>query len=110
MRSNKPERVGEILARLKQTTALGRQLDQAKVWEHWGEVAGTELFQHTRPHRIKQDTLYIEADSAVWMHKAAYHKWEIIERINRLVGYGLIGEVFVTLSPEADPPLSQYGG
>ena len=102
MRSSKPQSVGEILAKLAKKSGLGKQLEQAKIWEHWPDIAGASLRTHGRPQSVKDKTLIIEVDSAVWMNKYAYFKWEILKRVNRLAGKELISDVFFVLAPEED--------
>lgn len=98
LRGNKPQSVGEILAKLAKKTGLGKQLEQAQIWEHWPEIAGASLHIHGRPQSVRDKTLTIEVDSTVWMNKYAYFKWEILKRINRLAGKELISDVFFVLS------------
>ena len=93
--------MGDILAGLKKATGLGKQLKQAQIWEQWARLAGEHLSKHGRPQRIRDKTLFVEADSPVWMHKYSYRKWDIIKRVNRLAGGELISDIFIVL-PEDD--------
>jgi predicted nucleic acid-binding Zn ribbon protein len=102
LRSSKPQSVGEILARLVKKTGLGRRLEQAKIWEHWPEIAGPSLYAHGRPHSIKDKTLTVEVDSTVWMNKYAYFKWDILKRANLLAGKELVSDVFFVLAPDEE--------
>lgn len=103
MAAKDPRGVGEILESLKTSTKLGLHLDEAKIWERWPEIAGDTLMPRGRPLRIKDGCLTIEVESAVWMHKYAYSKKKIIDRINRLTGESLVTDVFLCLSPEEEP-------
>ena len=98
-REEEPQSIGEILAKIKKHTRVGKQLEQARIWERWPELAGP-LAGHGQPRTIKDNVLYIEAQSTVWMHKFAYHKWDIINRINRLTGQELVDDVFLVLADE----------
>ena len=100
MKSNKPQSVGQILTKLLKKTGLGKQLQQAKIWQHWPEIAGPDLHTRGRPRSVKDNTLIIEVDSTVWMNKYAYFKWEIMKRINRLAGRELVSDVFFVLAGE----------
>ena len=109
--ASKPTGVGDILASLKRTTPLGKRLKEAQIWQQWPSLAGTRLCTHGHPAAVKDKTLHIEAYSAVWVSKFAYHKWEIIGRVNRMAGQELISDIFVTLArdetedaPEQEPP------
>lgn len=95
--------VGDILARLKTTGTLGKQLELAQIWEHWTELAGEQLSLHGQPYTVKDGQLRVRADSTVWMHKYSFHKWKIIRRINRMARKELIHDLFVTLKPEEEP-------
>ena len=107
-KDDRPKTVGEILGHLKKTSPLGKQLDQAKIWQRWPELAGEPLWMHGRPLGFRENTLYVEADSAVWMHKFAYRKWDIIGRVNRMAGHELISELFIVLKDEDSDLPSQH--
>ena len=103
MKKNKPESVGDILAKLVKTTPLGRQIEEAHIWTWWPDIAGPALAGHGRPHAVHDGKLTIEVDSTVWMNKFAYHKWDILKRINRRARHELISDIFLLLTPDEDP-------
>lgn len=94
---NKPEGVGDILSGLIKTTDLGKHLEHAEIWKHWPEIVGEITAQHARPKGIKELQLRIECDSAVWMHKINYRKWQIMKKINRLAGKELVSDIYIVL-------------
>ncbi len=95
--------VGDVLAGLKASSPLGGQLKQADLWNHWAELAGAELAPHTLPYRIARGDLQVLVESAVWMHKLAYHRWRIVRAVNRLAGEELVGDIYVQLADEWPP-------
>ncbi|MCP4641958.1 MAG: DUF721 domain-containing protein [bacterium] len=101
---DEPKAIGDILSDLRKDSELAKKFNQARIWENWPDIAGKHLCTHGRPRTVKDATLHIEADSAVWMHKFAYRKWDIIGRINRLVGHELVSDVFVVLADDEMPP------
>lgn len=111
MKKHEPTGVGDILAKLKKTSKLGIQLEQAQIWEQWPELVGGHLAAHGRPRAIRNDTLIIEAESSVWMHKYAYRKWDILKHINRLAGHELVSDVYVVLEGDStEGPSPKNGG
>lgn len=102
MKRSKPEGVGDILAKLKKSTELGKHLEHAEIWEHWPEIVGEVTAQHTRPQGIKDFQLRIEADSAVWMHKANYRKWQILKKINKIAGKELVSDMYIVLLADGE--------
>ena len=107
MKKSSPSSVGEILAGLMKKTGLGKQMDQARIWDQWEDLAGPHLAPHGRPHAVRDNTLLVEVDGAVWMNKYAYHKWDILKRINALFKRELISDIFIMLTPDDAPTLPQ---
>lgn len=101
-RRSKPEGVGDILTGMIKTTDLGKHLEHAEIWEHWPEIVGEITAQHARPQGIKDLQLRIEADSAVWMHKINYRKWQILKKINRLAGKELVSDIYIVLVSDGE--------
>lgn len=100
---DEPTGLGDIIATLKKTTSLGRQIEQAQIWDHWEQLVGEPYWRHGRPRTLKDGRLTVEADSAVWMHKFTYRKWELIKRINRRAGHEMVSDIFVTLVTDEEP-------
>ncbi len=106
MSHDEPQEIGDILKELKATTDLGQRLEEAQIWEHWRAIAGPELAPHATPIGIRDGTLLVAVDSAVWMHKFSYHKSEIIDKSNDFLTQEKLSEVFFTLKEDAEdlPP------
>ncbi|MBX7256339.1 MAG: DUF721 domain-containing protein [Candidatus Hydrogenedentes bacterium] len=105
----KPLAVGDILKNLKASSDLGKRLQQAEIWARWPELAGPNLAAHGFPKTIRDNMLYIEADSPVWMNRFAYEKWGLLKRINKLAGREVVSDVFITLKNEDSDPSAQHG-
>lgn len=100
MSKSAPKGIAEILETLKAETQLGKSLEEARIFQEWPGIAGTELAPYGRPLAIREETLIVEADSAVWLHKFAYHKAQILARIEAIVGPDLVTEIFLALTEE----------
>jgi predicted nucleic acid-binding Zn ribbon protein len=109
-RKKKPEAVGAILDGLARKSPLGRQLEHARIWERWPELVGPHLGLHGRPVVVKDNVLHIEVESSVWMHKFAYRKWDIVQRINRMARKELVSDIFIALNSDETMPGSQDEG
>ena len=104
MTDDEPEDISQIIESLKETSKLGETLEQAQIWERWAEIVGAELAPHGRPLRVRDGTLTVEVDNAVWMHKLSYIKSEILEKINALLTHEKLSEIFMTLPDEDANP------
>lgn len=102
----KPEGIGDIIEAMKTSGSLGRNLQEARIWERWPEIVGPKLMPYGQPLGVRDETLFIQVESAVWMHKFSYQKPYIIQQVNKLVGHDLVSEIFLTLDPDdkAKPP------
>lgn len=106
-KKKRPKSVGEILDTLKKTTQLGQHLEHAEIWSRWPELAGQRLCGHGHPVTIKDNTLHIDAESAVWVHRFGLSKWGIIKRINAMAGKELVSDIYVRLAPDTTPSSPQ---
>jgi len=104
--TKEPTGISKILESMRASGELGQQLEQAKIWEQWPTVAGAELMHHGQPRAVKNNVLYVEVDSAVWMHKFSYFKADILDKINGIFGELMIEELHFVLSDELEgtPP------
>ena len=109
-RKKRPEAVGAILDGLAKKSALGRQLEHAQIWDRWTDLVGPHLGRHGRPVVVKDNVLHVEVVSSVWMHKYAYRKWDIVQRINKMARKELVSDIFILLNADEDMPGSQDEG
>ena len=100
MGKKEPAPIADILSTLKGTEEYGKHFEVGKIWRHWGEVVGERLLPHGRPLGVREETLYVEVSSAVWMHRYSYYKWEILARMSRIVRGLRVSEIFFVLADE----------
>jgi predicted nucleic acid-binding Zn ribbon protein len=97
LKRNETRSIGEILESLKREDQFRKQFDLALIWERWEEIAGKRLAPHGQPRGVRDGKLYVEAASAVWMHRFGLHKQTILHRIEAIAGPQLVTEVFLVL-------------
>ena len=107
MERKEPTEISEILNSMRAGGELGQQLEQAKIWEQWPVITGTELMHHGQPRAVKNNVLYVEVDSAVWMHKFSYFKADILGKINQIFDTLMIEDLHFVLSEELEGPSPQ---
>jgi len=94
--------VSSILEELKKAGPLKEHLEQARIWAQWPQIAGPKLCAHGQPLQIKKKQLRVEVDSAVWMHRYAFRKAEIIRRVNQIARRELVTDLFLLLADEEE--------
>ena len=63
------------------------------VHEQWEQVVGAELVVHAQPVGIEDGCLRIEVDSPAWAGHLRWSEAEILTRIDRLLGPGVVTSV-----------------
>ena len=96
--------ISDVLRYLVKEGGLGEQLEQARIWENWPQLAGDPLWMHGRPVALRDGTLIVEAESAVWMHRFTYYRGRLTGRINKMAKKRLVEEVFVRLDDGTQGP------
>jgi hypothetical protein len=63
------------------------------IHEAWGTIVGEELADHAHPISIEDGCLRIGVDSPPWASHLQWSEREIVARIHRLVGEGVVVRV-----------------
>ena len=87
------ERVGDVLARLLETTGLSRRHDERQLLESWAEIVGERVARFSRPVDLSNGVLTLEADNAVWRQELTLLLPLIAKRFNELHGEGSVREI-----------------
>jgi predicted nucleic acid-binding Zn ribbon protein len=63
------------------------------VHEHWNAIVGDELAGRAQPLAIEDGCLRVGVDSAAWASHLRWSEREIVGRVERLVGAGVVTSV-----------------
>lgn len=94
-RGNKTEvkKLGDML----QDTVLAVKRARSKnksLREKWKTAAGEEISSHTEARMVKGGVLYVEVDSATWLHHVAtFKKEELLASMQNEFKRGYISEI-----------------
>jgi predicted nucleic acid-binding Zn ribbon protein len=85
-RTGRPQKAGEALARYLRSTGLKQKLRSPAVYECWPAVAGREATRHTRVVGFNNCVLYVEVDSAPWLHMlSTFKKPELLDGLDQML-------------------------
>lgn len=68
------------------------------VHERWAEIVGAEVAEISRPVAIDAGTLRIRVTGPAWASHLRWAEREIVERLDRLVGDGVVTRITVSVS------------
>src|SRR3989304_972072 len=92
-KDNEIKKLGDML----QNTMISvkRARDQNKsLREKWKKAAGEEISKHTEARMVKSGVLFIEVDSATWLHQiVAFKKEELLESMQKEFKREYISEI-----------------
>ncbi len=91
--SGRPQRLGSILGSVIDEMGIGRHLDEARVVEAWGEVAGPTISRMTSSVWVKGGTLFIKVSSAAWRQELHLQRMGWRDRINGHLQKDLVREI-----------------
>jgi len=83
------EIIETIMKKMKNTNGFKR------FWleTNWCGLAGTEANNHSRPHRIEKENLYVNVDSSAWNYNLFMNKALLIKKINQRFGCLIVKDI-----------------
>jgi len=105
--STDPIAIGDAAALVGAQLGLAEPLVLARVLEGWADLVGPVVAEHSRVRAVRNGVLEVAVDSPPWASEFRYLEADLVERVSRLVGEGIVRGVRATVerpaSPGADP-------
>ncbi|MEK6233647.1 MAG: DUF721 domain-containing protein [Planctomycetales bacterium] len=76
----KPEKIGELVARLMMQRGYGRITADKDLAEAWAEVAGEDVASFTRVGKLNRGTLEIIVTHSALIQEMAFQKDDLLKR------------------------------
>ena len=93
MSSNRPQRLGDVLADVIDDMGLRKKLDRARIVEAWAAVAGPQVNGVTERAWVKGSRLFIKIRSAAWRQELQMQRGRWKERLNDELGGPLVDQI-----------------
>ena len=102
------QKLGNILQGILKKHNINIDSEEQRLLEIWNRAVGLQISAHTRPEKLKRNTLFVKVSSSVWMHQLHILKNDIMEKINTLLGKELVKNVHFSIgeipfSPSRNP-------
>ena len=78
-----PRGLGDVVVAFTRESGWESQLARADLVRQWGEVAGDETAQHTRPVALSEGLLTVQCDSTAWAKQLQLMRAHILTEILR---------------------------
>jgi predicted nucleic acid-binding Zn ribbon protein len=85
--------VGEALPAVLREIGLAEKVAAYQAVANWPAIVGKAIARHATALRVEDRTLVVAVDSPAWMTQLFYLQGQILDKISRQSGAGLITEV-----------------
>ena len=79
-----------MLARLVKARGWQQPAAQATVFAAWERVVGPEVAKHSRPVKLEDGELTVEAESTAWATQLRLLSGSLLQRIAAVVGHNVV--------------------
>lgn len=87
--------IGDAAALVGEELGLAQPQVFTRVVEAWPELVGEMLAGHSRVRSVRDGVLEIGVDGPAWATELRYREAELVERVSRVVGAGVVTAVRV---------------
>ncbi|OEU61388.1 MAG: hypothetical protein BA870_10510 [Desulfuromonadales bacterium C00003094] len=94
-RSRSIDGVGAVIGKLFQQRGMEDKMRRYRAWQLWDKVVGPQIAARARPSRMRDNTLEVWVDHAVWMQQLQLMKPKILARLNAALGEDLIQDIYL---------------
>jgi len=80
------EQIGSALGRILKEAGLLEGIRRQQILRAWSEIVGPEFAAKSRPVRISQDVLWVEAEGSSWAAQIMMIRHEVMKRFRAKFG------------------------
>jgi predicted nucleic acid-binding Zn ribbon protein len=92
-RSQATSSIKEVLERYLEIYRLKDSFDETYVTAHWEKIMGKPIASRTKAVFVKQNTLYVQIDSAPLREELVRARSKILELVNNEIGKKLVHDI-----------------
>jgi predicted nucleic acid-binding Zn ribbon protein len=85
--------LADVLHDLLRNWGVDNKIREQQAVSGWGEIVGTRIAMHTKALRVEDGKVFIQTQSSSWKTELMFMKKDIIDRLNRTVGKGVIHDI-----------------
>ena len=90
-----PQPFGDVLAKLVKARGWQRPAAEATVFGAWERVVGPDIAKHSRPIKLDDGELTVEAESTAWATQLRLMAAALLQRIAAEVGHNVVRKLHI---------------
>ena len=87
--------ISGILGSYVNNLDIKSKLSDARIFNHWKEIVGSEISLHAKPKKLKEGILHISAVNPIWAGELSAMSCDLIIKINKFLGYESVKKINV---------------
>ncbi len=95
--AEKINRLSVTLVKILKDQGLDSRLQEYRVFGQWEKVVGKAIARHAEPCSLRGKKMTLVVDSPAWMQQLSLLKPEIVEKVNRRLGYNAIRDIVLKI-------------
>ncbi|MGB6453420.1 MAG: DciA family protein [Streptosporangiaceae bacterium] len=103
-----PVSLSSAISGLLDAEGWGLSVATGSVFGRWADIVGSDLAGHTRPERLADGELTVQADSTAWATQVRLLAAQLVRRLNQELGDGTVLRVKVRGPAAADRKPGQW--
>jgi predicted nucleic acid-binding Zn ribbon protein len=87
--------LGDVLNRTLSDFGIQKAVKKYRALHIWEDVVGERIAKVTKAQRISDGRLFVKVKNDSWRNELVYYKKEIVNKINKEIGYTAIKDIIL---------------
>ena len=99
--------ISRIVEQIREQYRFDEKREYSEAVKDWGNIVGPELAKHTKPIKIKDNSLVIGVEGSAWSQEISFMKNAILQKVNTRLGRRFIKSVKTQILDDIKSPAAQ---
>ena len=81
-KKSRPETIGSLVGSVLSGMGIAEKVERATVIADWEQLVGPHIARVSRPVRIREETLFVEVESAAWRMELSMLRPSLMRKLN----------------------------
>ncbi|MFH1010222.1 MAG: DUF721 domain-containing protein [bacterium] len=87
--------LAKAIADFARSRRIEKRLREADLFRLWPQIIGERIARRAKPAYLRRGRLVIECSDAVWRAELQFLKPELLQKIGKAIGEGIVKEIFL---------------
>ncbi|MCH8872756.1 DUF721 domain-containing protein [candidate division KSB1 bacterium] len=92
-RTKKPKVLGDSITKLLRNMGIEEKVKEYQAINEWSQIVGENVSKVTKAQNVVNGILFVKVKNSSWRNELIYMRQEILIKLDKTVGRGIIKEV-----------------